>query len=207
MPSQVEICRLALSHIADAARVNSIDPPDNTVQAQHCATFYPIARDELLERFNWTFATRRVALSLSAVEFDDGEWAYAYLLPSNFIRAIKVVPPGASQDHPGYDYRMESDVTELDLILLSNVEEAVLHYVYREEETGRYTPLFISALSHLLASYLAGPIIKGGAGMRAKQAMYEIYLDLANKAMAADANSAQLSYQYTSYKPTWVTDR
>ena len=37
-----------LGHIGDAATVSSINPPEGSAQAEHCARFYPIARDALL---------------------------------------------------------------------------------------------------------------------------------------------------------------
>lgn len=208
MASAVEITRLALAHIADAARVNSINPPDNTVQAQHAATFYPIARDRCLEAFAWPFACKRVELTESLVTAAEGEWAYVYNLPSDYIRALRVVPPGAAQDHPGKPYVIRSDETALDTLLFTNVPEAVLHYVYREEETGRYSPTFITALSYLLASYLAGPIIKGRAGIQLKQAMEALYDAEIKKAGVHALNSAGRSGAfYGDYVPTWMSDR
>ena len=49
MASEVDICNLALGHLGDNATVASLNPPEGSVQAQHCARFYPIARDALLE--------------------------------------------------------------------------------------------------------------------------------------------------------------
>jgi hypothetical protein len=208
MPSQVEISRLSLAHIADAARVNSIDPPDNTIQAQHCATFYPIARDECLEAYPWPFAVTMKPLAASLVTLPDGEWAYVYTLPSGFIRALRVVPPGAHKDHPGEDYVIRSDDTELDLILLTNTCEARLHYIYREEETGRYSPMFVSALSYLLGSYLAGPILKGRVGMQVKQTLYDAYRGLIDRAATRSLGSAgQRTENYGGHKPAWIADR
>jgi hypothetical protein len=205
--SQVEISRLALGHIADAARVNSIDPPDNSIQAQHCATFYPIARDELLEMHDWNFATRRVVLAESLVGFDDGEWAFAYSIPSDYIRALRVVPPGVSMDFPGQPFKIESDVTELDTLILTNVSEAVLHYIYREEETGRYSPSFVSALSLLLGSYLAGPILKGRVGMQVKQTLRGEARAMFLVASAMNANAQLDNTQYKNHTPSWISDR
>jgi len=207
MASQVEICRLALSHIADAARVNSIDPPDNSIQAQHCATFFPIARDELLELHDWSFATKRWNLELSLVEFENGEWAYAYSLPSDYIRAIKVCPPGAAMDYPGQSFKIESDVTELDTLLLTNVTDAVLHYIYREEETGRYSPTFIVALSLLLGSYLAGPILKGKLGIALAESLRDRARATFLVASAMNANANKDDTQYADYTPIWISDR
>ena len=76
MASDVGICNLALSRLGDAATVSSIDPPEGSTQADLCATFYPMARDSLLEMHAWAFATRRVDLSLLTAETD--AWVYAY---------------------------------------------------------------------------------------------------------------------------------
>lgn len=209
MASQVEICRLALSHIADAARITSIDPPDNSIQAQHAATFYPIARDKLLahDAAEWSFAKRRVALTDTLIEFEDGEWAFAYAVPADYIRAIKVCPPGVSRDYPGEPFIIESDASESDIVILTNVDEAVLHYIYREEETGRYTPSTIVALSYLLGSYLAGPILKGRVGMQVKQALQQEYDREIRVAAAEDMNARKDNQDYSAHSPSWVSDR
>jgi hypothetical protein len=208
MASQVDICKLALGHIADAARVNSIDPPDNTLQAQHAATFFPIARDQCLEDFAWPFASKVTSLTESLVTLPDGEWTYVYNLPSDYIRALRVVPPGAQKDHPGQDYVIRSDEEELDTLLFTNVAEAKLHYIYREEETGRYSPAFITALSYLLGSFLAGPIVKGRVGIQLKQALEDAYRAQIDKAaVRAVGSGSQLNDQYGNHKPVWVSDR
>jgi len=207
MASAVEISRLALGHIADAARINSIDPPDNSIQAQHASTFYPIARDALLELHDWSFATKRVDLDESLVEFDNGEWAFTYSVPSDYIRALKVCPPGAPMDFPGQPFKIESDASELDTLLLTNVEEAVLHYIYREEETGRYTPNFIVALSYMLASFLAGPILKGRVGAAVAAEFRNFATAAFRTASALDANASMEKQQYATHKPIWVSDR
>lgn len=208
MATEVEISRMALSHVADAARVNSITPPDATVQAQHCATFYPIARDECLEAYPWPFAEKFAALAQSLITLPDGEWGFVYALPSDYIRPLRVVPPGASKDHPGEDFKTRSDDSGLDLILLTNVDQARLHYIYREEQTGRYSPMFISALSYLLGSYLAGPLIKGRIGMQVKQSLYGLYRDVLDRAATRQSGgSGKRSENYATHKPTWISDR
>lgn len=207
MASPVEIGRLALTHVADAARINSIDPPDNSVQAQHVATFYPMSRDECLEAFDWPFATTRHTLEESLIELANGEWGFIYLLPSNYIRAIKVCPPGAAEDHPGVPFKLETDSSEQDLVLLTNCADAVLHYVYREEETGRYTPTFVSALSLLLGSYLAGPLLKGRGAMAVKQGLRREFELVIKQAEARAGNSHRDDTNYAEHKPAWTTDR
>jgi hypothetical protein len=199
---------MALAHIADAARINSISPPDQTIQAQHCATFYPQARDECLEAYAWPFARKMAPLAASLVTAPDGEWAYVYTVPSDLISVLRVVPPGAFKDHPGEDYDLRSDEDGLDLLIFTNCANANLHYLYREEQTGRYTPLFIGALSYLLGSYLAGPILKGRVGMQVKQALYAAYRDIIDRAATRALNSGgQRSESYGGHKPIWMSDR
>lgn len=208
MASEIEICRLSLGHVADAARINSISPPDNSIQAQHCATFYPIARDECLESYPWPFATTMRELAPSLVTLPDGEWAYTYAIPDRYIRCLRVVPPGASKDHPGEDFVIRSDEAEQDLLVFTNTAEARMHYIYREEETGRYSPMFVSALSYLLGSYLAGPIIKGRVGAQVKQSLYTAYRDIIDRAATrALGSSGQRSEGYAKHNPLWISDR
>lgn len=208
MASEVEISRLALAHIADAARVNSITPPDNTIQAQHCATFYPIARDECLEAYPWPFALKMSPLAQSLITLPDGEWGYVYQLPTSLIRILRVVPPGASEDHPGVDYATRMDETGQDMLLLTNIPEANLHFIFRNEQTGFYSPMFVSALSYLLGSHLAGPIIKGRVGMQVKQSLYQIFRDMIDRAATRSLGSAgKRDKNYAGHQPTWVSDR
>jgi hypothetical protein len=208
MASSVEISRLALAHIADAARVNSINPPDNTIQAQHCATFYPIARDECLEAYPWPFATTVKELAQSLVTLPDGEWSYAYQLPTSMIRVLRVVPPGAAKDHPGEDYVLRMDESGSDQLLLTNCPEARLHHIFRQEQTGLYSPMFVAALSYLLGSHLAGPILKGRIGAQVKQSLYAIYRDMIDRAATRSLGSAgKREENYAAHKPIWMSDR
>jgi hypothetical protein len=109
--SEVSICNLALSHLGDTSDVTSISPPENSVQAQLCAQFYPIARDALLEMGSWGFATRRVKLALLATNPaalgaldasgapDASTWAYCYAQPAGVINVIAVLSAEASNDY------------------------------------------------------------------------------------------------------------
>lgn len=173
MSSEVDICNLALSHLGDVAEVIAITPPDGTAQASHCARFYPIARDQLLELFPWTFATKRVALA-EVANPADGDWAYAYALPSTCIRPVSVVTASGVQSFEAIDpgahpYLVETNA-DGEPILLTNVQATTLRYIDRVTDTTKFTPAFVSTLARLLASMLAGPILKGEAGMVAQEA-------------------------------------
>ena len=97
MASEVEICNLALAHLGDDATIASIDPPEGSAQAEHCARFYAIARDSLLQMHNWNFASKRVALA--GVNMPYTMWAYAYACPGDMMVAVSVLPPEVENDY------------------------------------------------------------------------------------------------------------
>lgn len=200
MPSVVDICNLALARIGDEATVTSIDPPEGSSQAEHCARFYPIARDTLLELHDWRFATKRVLLALSA---NSGlfEWGYAYALPSNLIRALKVLPQTASAQNDTEDFEQMVDANDVQVILTNCCDSASLIYTARVTDTTRFTPLFVDAMGWLLASYLSGPVIKGDAGKaeaKACLAHFNLALELAT---TSDSNQRQIQSTHT---PSWM---
>jgi hypothetical protein len=201
MASVVQICNMALSHIGSEARVSSIDPPDGSVEAGYCATFYDMARTEMIEPGNWRFVLKRA--SLPSVTNLSQTWAYAYALPSDCLRAIRILRPGSTltvftqdkfqyspNDDDSADFEIEGDV------LFSNEPDAVLVYVRDMVDTTKFSPSFTSALSYLLASYLAGPIAKGNEGVRLGDAMRERAMALADIAATASANASSMPHDF-----------
>ncbi|WP_206169522.1 hypothetical protein [Variovorax guangxiensis] len=200
MASEVDISNLALSYLGDEAEVTSIKPPDGTAQAAHCGRFYPMARNELLEMHPWSFAVVRVSLNVIA-SGAPSEWAFAYALPAKYLRALAILLPDALDDKHGEDFIVESD-QDGNGVIYTNVEAATLRYVRLVEDPTKFTPGFTSALARLLASKLAGPILKGATGMQVAQAQLKIFLvELAN-AKTQDSNSGQRSSYRTRLSST-----
>lgn len=201
MASDVEICNLALAHLADEANVSSINPPEASAQAEHCARFYPIARDALLEMHDWRFASRRA--SLAEVDNPLDSWAYAYALPNGCIAPRAVHVPETTDDTLTQDFIVETE-EDGDLVLYTNVEDATLRYTALVTDTTKFTPLFVTALSWLLASYLAGPVTKD---LKLKEACLKHFLQVElPKATAADAN-ARKANPYETYTPAGISAR
>lgn len=226
MSSVIDVCNLALSHLGDEATVASIDPPEGSAQAGHCARFYPMARTALLTKFTWSFATRRADLALTSNPALSG-WEYVYALPNNCLKPLAVrAPADASQaflasligrdisgmypyGHPDNDHKqfaVESDSTGA-LVLYTNIENAVLGYIHDTTDTTRWTPLAILALARLLASYLAGPLIKGDDGIRAAQAQYKIFTDIDLPAATMDDSQRVQQHVYHDVTPSSVAAR
>lgn len=208
MASEVDICNLALAHLGDAATVATISPPDGSAQAEHCARFYPMARDALLEMHTWDFTVSRVPLALLST--NTSGWAYTYAAPSNVLNLIAVLDPQAPDDYSaqssgrcdppilsvGYytpqPFQAEIDETTGADLILTNQANATLRYSKRITDTTKFSPTFVRALTWLLASELAGPVLKGEAGAAAAVKCNALFDKLYAVATASDANYRQI---------------
>lgn len=203
MASIVDICNMALGHIGARQQINSIAPPDGSVEAAYCARFYPPARVEALESFNWAFAKRRAALASPANVSD--KWLYAYSLPSDCVKARRVLQLNYStgtifQDadtdpiwatyEQRFDERGSADFEIEGQVLFTNEPDAVLLYTVDVTDPTKFTPRFVSALSMYLAAYLCGPIIKGLDGAKAAAQWRQAAAAFLDKAAASEANAS-----------------
>jgi hypothetical protein len=212
MASDVDICNLALAHLGDEAQVAAIIPPDGTIQSEHCARYYPMVRGLLLEMHPWTFATKRVALAEVTNPIGD-DWAYAYSLPSTCIRPLSALLPGAPERYYGtpdtdagsHPYIVEA-AEDGSKILYTNVETAVLRYIDLVTDTTKYTPAFVMCFARLLASYLAGPILKGDSGRKEAVAHLKLFQVEYAQAASRDANVGKRNMR-ESYRPAWLAGR
>lgn len=193
MASALDICNLALSHLGDSANVSSIDPPEGSAQAEHCARFYPIARDAMLEMHDWGFATRRAQLALLAEDLDT-QWSYVYAQPVGVVKRVAILLPEAKDDDAQL-YETES-LDDGSIVIYTNAEEAVLRYVAQVTDTTKFTPLFVNALSWLLASHLAGPIIKGDSGVAAGRECFKTFTGEFARATGSDSNQRRITQSH-----------
>lgn len=203
MSSEVDICNLALAHLGDSATVASISPAESTAQAAHCARFYPIARDRLLALHPWGFATRRAALALLESEAATTPWSYTYAAPNQLLTMLAVLADDATEDGESQPFERETkaDGTE---VVLTNQEDAVGRYTVLVTDTTKFSPLFVDCLAWLLASDLAGPIVKGDAGTAAARACYAIFRERFMHAARIDSGNRRA---LPSHSVGWLTAR
>ena len=170
MSSVIDVCNLALSHLGDEATVASIDPPEGSAQAGHCARFYPMARNAMLTMRTWSFATRRADLALTTNASLSG-WEYVYALPNGCLKPLAVLPPADATEaflasligrdvsslftrgHPDNNHSqfvVESDGAG-NLVLYSNIENAILFYIHETTDLTKWSPLAILALARRVA--------------------------------------------------------
>lgn len=207
MADAVSICNLALSFIGDSASVASIDPPDETVQAQMCATLYPIAVSTLLETFDWSFATKLASL-VPYSDVDTHGWANAYALPSDCKRAIRIRPKEAehmtSYNNPNAlsYWRMPSagrfpidngepfEIAVLGsrMAVFTDATDPVLCYITSNANPAYFTGAFTMALAWQMAYLLAGQRIKGREGYNIAKNLLSQYQYSLNEAKRLDAS-------------------
>ena len=223
MPSEVDIANLALAHLGDSATVSSMNPPQGSAQASHCARFYPIARDALFEMSTWGFSTTRV--SLAQVNNSFTEWKYAYQAPSDMVNSISILDVAATDDYSqpytqGYTplgtantdqslYTPQPYAVEIDRvagieIILTNQINAVLRYTRIVTDTTLFSPTFVTTLSYYLASFLAGPVIKGDAGMNVANSMRKKAAEALSESRPSDANQGMIR---TTQSVPWMVGR
>lgn len=201
MATAVDIANLALAHLGDDASIATLDPPEGSPQAEHCARFYPIARDSLLQMHAWGFATRRANPAL--LESTSTAWPYQYRLPSDCLKVIGVLPDGYFLDaHGDAPFEVESD--ETGGVLLTQTQSATLRYVARVTDPTKYPALFTEALSWLLASHIAGPMLKGDTGAAAARAAWATFLVWFSRASGMDASQARRRWEHIA---PWMRDR
>lgn len=195
MATAIQICNMALSHIGSEAGVTAISPSDGTREADLCATFYDQSRTELIEAGIWPFTLKRAALTATTSASDN--WAYTYTKPTDCLRAVRILSASASMTVFAQDayslHTDDRDSAQFDVegaVIYSNEPDAVLVYVQDITDTTKFTPAFTSALSFMLAGYLAGPIIKGHDGAKLADAMRQRAMTSAQMAETISANSS-----------------
>lgn len=225
MSTDTDIANIALSHLGEAGTVSSIDPPEGSPQAVHMSRLYPIARDALLEAYPWNFSTRRTTPAQLTPE--TSSYRFAYQLPNNALCVFSVLPPEADGDYVASfsesataqgvpelstivstsripkNYVIET-LTSGQRVIYTNVENAVIRYAARVIDTTKYSPMFVNCLSRLLASYAAGPIIKGARGREEAKFQYQMFRQEFGIAQTSDANQGR---QYINHVPTWTHNR
>lgn len=120
---------------------------DGTAEAEIAANLYPSTRDALLSAHPWGFATAQATLPRLTAE-PVADFAYAFQLPADFLRALSAGPTGRGR---GITYRIAESRLHADYT------EVVLSYIFRPTET-EFPPFFDQALITRLAAEFCIPL-------------------------------------------------
>lgn len=188
MTTDVGIANLALSHLGDSANIQDLTEP--SAQAGYCNQFYPIALATLLEMFPWKFATRRIQPAQRS-DLSYGSWQYIYNEPDQCIRIWGVLPANYVRDiEQAEDFDTETDSTG-QAIILTNTPLATVRYTVLVDDPAKFTPLFVEAFGWLLASYVAGPLVKGDTGAQEGLRCYQSFLAMYGRAANSSAGQSK----------------
>ena len=198
MTPTVDVCNLALAHIGQAATISAVDPPEGSVYAELCAHMYPLAMGVLLEVHPWSFATVTEQLT-PLVETRPG-WLACYAEPAACLRIwnLSDTPNGEP-----IDYERQAG-NPSPVLICTNTAQAFVRYTRASPVPQIMPPLFKTALSYHLAALLAGPVIKGEAGMNVAKAMLQFAQMHAQRAAVSDANQQRTTREHI---PGWIKDR
>lgn len=200
MATEVDICNMSLSFLGDRATLTSLNPPEGSSQAEHCARFYPMALNEMLAQGRWSFATKRAKLARFPDEVPGA--TYAYAVPSDCL-TIQSVHTLLKKycGHNGYAKSWSVCRNGNAMALLTDEEVEFISYTTSDVPAATMPPLFSLALAHLLASKIAGSMVTGPTGVELSQAQLKYYDFYLKKAMTEDAVS---SNEDIEYKPPFL---
>ncbi|HTH18303.1 MAG TPA: hypothetical protein VL974_16715 [Magnetospirillum sp.] len=167
--SAIALCSRALLKIG-AATIASFD--EGSAEAEVAANLYPCIRDALISAHPWNFATGQASLPRLVAQ-PVADYAYAYQLPADFLRALSAGIGGLGA---GVTYRIAENRLHAD------AEEVVLTYVFRPDELA-YPPFFDQALITRLAAEFCIPLTESSA--RA-ELLYKLAEDEFRRAKLAD---------------------
>jgi hypothetical protein len=149
------IANMALSHVK-CGTIDSID--GTTKEAQTCKFWYPTALNIMLEKANWGFAERRVALAVeSGVDPSDySGYSIAYTYPNDCLVANDIYNSASHEPDGGIKFRLGTNAAKDKTYILCSEEDAYLIYIASTESfTTMKSANFQLALSYLLASLIA----------------------------------------------------
>lgn len=202
MASEIEICNLALSNIR-AGSINSFN--ESSIQAQLCKLKYSILRDRCLREIPWQFNHKIRALA--SVTTDIFNWAYAYSYPVDCLKVHRLV--GSYEELPAGSSNVASRLLDSRVIPLKDVRRQIPYEVFNFDDNkiigsdqpelridfaakvtdpNLFSDDFIMALSHLLSSELAIPIVGAELGRALRNDSLQLYRQYLASAMATDMN-------------------
>lgn len=151
MASKTEIAQQALIRLGHTEDISDIN--ENKTAARLCRVFIDSCMEQLLRTLAPGWARKRAALALVASK--PTNWAFAYVLPADCLRALRVLTPGARTLRP--DVQPAWEILGIGGVrhVCTDVQEAELEYVANVTDLNRWDPLSRSALGYLLASEVA----------------------------------------------------
>lgn len=155
MPSDIEICNIALGRVANTQPIASFT--ERSKQAELCQTFYSLLREIVLQDFPWPFAESIVALA--DVGSPAPGWQFRYRYPADCLLVREIVTPGqhrvlsSSMEVP---YKVGYDAGGR--VIHTDQPTASVRFTFNVQNPTHFDALFVDALAWRLAMDLALPL-------------------------------------------------
>lgn len=168
--SNVTLANRALDHLG---KEHIASLTEDSTQARKVNDVFAATLHEALEASTWTFARRRKALAGVTNDWSE-RWGYAYDLPSDSLRAIRLVPEVDLDDNTTALPFQRSDGK-----LYTNESSAKLEYVFATTSTLEMPPSFLTAVSFLLARNVCMPLTRKQSNWDRMEALWQSKLNTA----------------------------
>ncbi len=147
--TSIDLCSRALTKIG-AKSISSFE--EKTAEASVAEQLYTSTLEGLLSAHPWRFSlSQRVLRRLK--EEPSGDFAFAYALPNDFLRAISATPAGSKK---ACEYRIVGNQLHCD------ADTVLLTYLYRPNECD-FPPFFSQMLISWLAAEFCLPLTESTA--------------------------------------------
>lgn len=211
MYSQTDIYTMVAYKVAQSVGIPSLT--DKSKINDVLNNMWPRIRDLVLSARVWPWALRAQALPISEEADSMLGWQYRYSYPNDCLTAHAVTDTIGLQQvgrlsrfadeqylatimgSSAYDW--DTAHGELETVIDTNVPAAVLVYLVRVEDTGRYPVHFVEALACRLAAE-AAPALIGEVGLNSKQTLLQEYQWALTEAGAHAKNEASSAGGYTT---------
>ncbi len=159
MASVVEICNLAIINLGHGTTISDFPPGDISDESTHCEALYEQTRDAVLAAHDWNFANKRIVLA--GLGSPPSDYLYRYQFPTDCLTARHLLAPVKGAEPAPFRVASSEDRSGNDItVILTDVKNAELSYTAKITDPNRFPPLFIDALSWLLAARLAPALTK-----------------------------------------------
>lgn len=176
MPIVVDIANAALNACGSDDVLVTLD--DANKSGRLCKQNYDFARRAVLAKHPWKFANKRVILNRDTSDTPAFGFAYRFLLPENYIRAICV------------NDRYEQWEREGRYILCNDSDTINLKYTSDEQDVAIFDPLFLDAVALDLALRIVYPLSQSNDRV---PTIAQLYKDTIRKARFSDSFDKSMS--------------
>jgi len=147
MPSDVEICNMALLRCGAKPRIASLTEDSDNARA--CNTFYAMVRDAVLRSHPWNCAIARKTITALA-DTPDSDWDYQYQLPTN-PWCLRMLQVGELADQP-IPWKVEGRR------LMTDEGSPPIAYIKRITDTNEFDSMLVDVLVLKIAVKIVMPL-------------------------------------------------